>query len=383
MPRSTLRLALLGLALAGCSGDPLAGPAQSPVLSRHAPAAPSQPVTVFATGFQFPRGLAFGPDGALYVAEAGSAGPDATDGSQCAQVGAPIGPYHNGPTGRISVVDRRGVRTTLATGFPSGINGFGDILGVADVAISDGELYALVAGGGCSHGTTAFPAGIARVRRNGSWSMVADLSAWQATHPVAQPFAPDFEPDGSWYAMLADRGELLAVEPNHGELVSVNPRRGTVARLLDVSAALGHIVPTVLARRGGSLYFSHLGQFPAVAGSQNVYRLARNGELSVAATGFTMVLGLEFDRAGRMYVLESSSVSGFPMPGTGRVIRVDRAGNRSVIADALFLPTALRFDPEGRWLYISNKGFGPPQAGEVLRVRVPDAAEGDEASGDA
>ena len=84
------------------------------------------------------------------------------------------------------------------------------------------------------------------------------------------------------------------------------------------------------------------------------------------------LLGLDFDRSGRLYVLESTSVAGFPTPNTGRVIRLDRRGNRVVIADGLFLPTALRFGPDGAF-YVSNMGFGPPQPGQVLRFAIRDA----------
>src|SRR6266540_549348 len=80
-------------------------------------------ISVFATGFNNPRGLEFGPDGNLYVAEGGLGGADSTAG-QCTQVDPPIGPYTgstNDPVngGRISMVTPAGVRTTLASGLPS------------------------------------------------------------------------------------------------------------------------------------------------------------------------------------------------------------------------------------------------------------------------
>lgn len=337
-----------------------------PSASRSTNAAAS--VSIFATGLEFPRGLTFAPNGDLYVAEAGAGG-TATTTSQCTQVIPPVGPYRNGPTARISRIDRRGNRTTFSTGFPSAVNAFHDVLGVADVAFVGDKLYALVAGGGCSHASATVPAGVARVSHSGTWSIVADLSAWQTAHPVAHPEADDFEPDGSWYGMISSHGSLVAVEPNHGEVVRVNPRNGHVTRIADISATYGHIVPTVVAERRGALYLSSLGVFPGTPGSQKILRLSRSGDVSEVASGFTAVLGLDFDARGRLYVLETGEAGGFPAPGAGRVIRLDRKGNRVVIVDGLFLPTGLRIGPDG-WLYISNKGFGPPQPGEILRVDI-------------
>ena len=46
--------------------------------------------TIYASGLQAPRGLRFGPDGYLYVAEAGTGGSNST-GTACTQVPAPVG----------------------------------------------------------------------------------------------------------------------------------------------------------------------------------------------------------------------------------------------------------------------------------------------------
>ncbi|MDQ6888078.1 MAG: ScyD/ScyE family protein [Gemmatimonadota bacterium] len=377
MPSRTIsplvRLSLF-LAAAACAPDRVTAPASvaPSIPAQSTAAARAATVTVFATGFQYPRGLTFAPNGDLYVAEAGSGGSHSTTAAQCAQVVPPTGPYTNGPTSRISRVDRHGNVSIVATGFPSGQNGFGDVLGVADVAFVGNELYALVSGGGCSHGSPNVPAGIARVSTSGSWTMVADLSAWQAANPVANPEPDDFEPDGSWYSLLSAGNKLLAVEPNHGEIVKIDPKSGVVSRVIDISASQGHIVPTVIAKREGALYIGNLGTFPVIPGSEKILRLSRSGELSLFAGGFTTILGIDFDRKGQLYVLESTTAPGFPTPGTGRVVRVDRHGNRTVIADGLFLPTALKVGPDGA-LYVSNKGFGPPQPGEILRITLPGA----------
>lgn len=363
---------LAALALAACDTtapvESGTAPADAPL-----PAAESHlgPVTpeVFATGFQFPRGLEFGPDGYLYVAEAGTAGTSSTTPAQCAQLPAPIGPYQSGRTARISRVDRAGNVSTFASGFPSALNGFGDILGVADVTFIGGKLYALLAGGGCSHGVPDVPASVAQVHGDGSWKVVADLSAFQAANPVSIPEF-DAEPDGSWYSMIRSNGGLVAVEPNHAEMVHVNPQTGRVRRIVDFTETLGHNTPTAVAERRGAWYVGNLGTFPGQAGTQKIFRVSRRGKVREVATGFTMILGLEFDRCGRLYVLETSTADGFPAPNTGRITRLDRRGRREVIAEGLFFPTGMTFGPDGN-LYVSNLGFGPPLPGQVLKIRVP------------
>jgi hypothetical protein len=42
--------------------------------------------------------------------------------------------------------------------------------------------------------------------------MIANLSSYQKSHPVANPEPDDFEPDGTWYSMIAKDGLLFAVE---------------------------------------------------------------------------------------------------------------------------------------------------------------------------
>ena len=85
--------------------------------------------------------------------------------------------------------------------------------------------------------------------------------------------------------------------------------------------------------------------------------------------GFSAILGIDFDKAGGMYVLENTTGNPFPTPGTGDVIRIDPAGARRAIVTGLKLPTAMMFGPDNK-LYISNVGFGPAAlgGGEILKV---------------
>lgn len=349
--------------------------------------APSR-VTVFATGLNNPRGLEFGPDGKLYVAEAGWGGSLSTTPADCEQIIPPVGPNTGGFTSSISRIDKHGKRTVIADGLPSRQSSpqlGSDVMGVADVTFVGTRLYAIEAGAGCSHGLKGTDNEILRVRRDGSTTPVANLSEFQKANPVAQPEEDDFEPDGSWYDMVAVNGYLFAVEPNHGEIVRVSPRSGDIKRVVDVSASQGHIVPTVIAKQGRDFYFGNLGTFPVPAsgGESAVYKLDRSGHVNKWADGFTTILGLVAGRDGEFYVLESMPVPGFPGPadeGAGRIVRVDRWGNKKVVATGFSFPTGMTMGPDGA-LYVSNNGIVPaPVAagkdskgaglGQILRVSL-------------
>jgi len=157
--------------------------------------------TVVSAGLENPRGLAFGPDGKLYVAEGGLGGNRSTVGlGLCEQVPAPIGPYTGDMTARISKINpHSGMRTTIVDGLPSDRTARTSgalVSGVADIAFIGRRLYAVTSGAGCSHGLAGTVNAVLRVdAHNHTATQVADLSAFQMSHPVANPNPPDFEPD--------------------------------------------------------------------------------------------------------------------------------------------------------------------------------------------
>jgi hypothetical protein len=329
-------------------------------------------VTIFAEHLNNPRGLKFGPDGYLYVAEGGTGGTHSTAGT-CTQVVFPVGPYTGNATGgRVSKINAQGVRTTVTDQLPSSqaneIIG-GDVSGVADLEFIGNTLYALLAGGGCSHGVASIPNGIVKINPDGSWRMIANLSAWQQSHPVANPEPGDFEPDGTWYSMINVRGDLYALEPNHGELVKVTTGGG-ISRVVDISASQGHIVPTALAYHG-NFYVGNLSTFPIQGGASNIYKINPDGNVKSVVEGLNTVLGLVIDKQNRMYILEMTVGAPFPTPGLGRITRVDPAGKKTIIASGLSLPTGMTMGPDGN-LYVSNWGFGPAAigGGQVLKVHI-------------
>jgi len=342
--------------------------------------------TVVASGLLNPRGFDFGRSGDIYVAEGGSGGGTSTDGL-CTQIpgpsnGSPTGPGPNkgGPTARISRIDRHGTRTTVADGLPSSVTAIGaSVLGVGAVAFLDGRLYAVTAGGGCSHGNAGTVNSLLRVHRGGRTTKVADLSAYLAAHPPGDPQFElnDWEPDGTWYGMVAARGALYATESNHQEVDRIDTN-GRVTRIVDMSAqsdARGEwIGPTAITYHDGDFYVGTLSPFPIVPGDAAVYKLSPTGHLSLYASGLTTVLGVAW-KDDRLYVLESMNDTTIPFPtpnqeGSGKVVRVEHNGSQTVVVSGLSFPSAMAFGPDGK-LYISNHGFSSP-TGEIVRADVDD-----------
>jgi len=340
-------------------------------------AAWGQSVTVFASGFNNPRGLKFGPDGNLYVAEGGAGGTTSTAGL-CTQVVPPIGPYTGGFTGRISKVAPDGTVTIVADNLPSSQTSPSQgslVSGVADVAFAGKTLYAVLAGAGCSHGLADTNNGLIRVNPDGSTTMVANLSAFVKRHPVANPEPDDFEPDGTWYSIIGVGGTFYSIEPNHGELDAIYPD-GRITRIADISNTQGHIVPTAMAFDGQNFFVGNLDTFPIKDGSSKIMKITPWGYLTTVYIGFSDIVGLAFDKRGRLYVLENTTGNPFPTPNTAQILRIDGKNKYTLIASGstspLSLPTAMTFGPDGN-LYVSNLGFGPPPIGlgQVLKVTVP------------
>jgi hypothetical protein len=339
------------------------------VLALVASAAP----TPVATGLDNPRGLTFGSDGTLYVAEAGRGGsgpcfPNSANEEVCL-----------GLTGGITQV-RDGVQSRIAAGLPSlAGEGGGGATGTHDVSVlgNGGVMFSIglgappstVAPGGLIAGS-----GMATLNRlngrSGQWTAVGDVAAHEA---AANPDGTDL--DTNAYGILALPGRTLVADAGGNSLVQVSASGhvSTVAAFPSTPVNFPFpgfpmdAVPTSVAEGpDGALYVGQLTGFPFPLGGASVWRIGPSGP-QVFRTGFTNIVDITFGPDGSLYVLEIDSNSlFFPPDLIGSLIEVAPNGTRTPVAEGLFAPGGVALAPNGT-PYVTVCSVCPG-GGTVLRL---------------
>jgi hypothetical protein len=339
-------------------------------------------IEVLASGLDSPRKLSFGPDGALYVAEAGRGGP----GASIPSPSIPGAVLSYGATGAITRI-QDGTVERVVTGLPSlALPDGGDASGVSNVEFDAyGNAYAIVgfAGNpGLRDSTVQVPdfsqlIAIDKFDGGSSWTRAIDFGTYELNNnPDGQDVNTNLYDllikDNTAYVLDAGGNDLLSQRAFGGELKLESVFQSqTVTDPLTGQLVVRQPVPTAVTIGGdGAFYVSELTGAPFEAGVAQIYRLADDGQPEVYADGFTNIVDLAFDqKTGGFYVLEYDA-DGIGMGSdAGALIYLSPDGKtRTTIADELIAPTGLALGADSD-LYISNNGFIAGQ-GEVLRLTL-------------
>jgi hypothetical protein len=344
LPGLTLALCALAAVLSGAGG------------------AVTPPGMVVMSGLDNPRHLAFGPEGALYVAEAGHGGSGPCifirGAMQCA-----------GPSGAVSRL-WQGIQKRVVTGLPSYAAAPGNgATGPHAVSLHGrGGAYVTVGLGGESTPPSALRALMgqgfgwtARFKPNGSWRYVDDIAGYEEdNNPAGGPV------DSNQYAILAQAGGRVVADSGGNDLlwVKANGDISTLATFPSRPNRSTDSVPTsVVVGPDGAYYVGELTGGPFTPGEARIYRVVPGQPPVQYGPTFSFIIDMAWGPDGHLYVLQFASLPGNTGPGI--LYRLESNGTKTPIVTDLVAPGGLVFGPDGSF-YISNKSV-LAGAGEVLR----------------
>jgi hypothetical protein len=325
---------------------------------------------VVMSGLDNPRGLAFSPNGALYVAEAGrgGAGPCLVSGAgelRCFGQSGAISRLWMGRQSRVlEGLDSHALPDGSSASGPNDISFDG--VGGAFITIGLGGNGAWKAALGAQ-----LSGSVIKMAASGQWKVVADILGHETAENPAGG-AVDSNPFG----IVAEPGGLLVADAGGNSLLGV-ARNGRVETLAvfpsqpnptPVGPPMIEAVPTAAARGAdGALYVGQLTGFPFVQGLANIYRVLPGQPPVVHCGGFKAIMDLAFGPDGSLYVVENATGGLFFAPGTGQLSRVAPDCSRETVLTGLDRPTAVAVGADGA-VYVTNHGI-TAGAGEVLMVR--------------
>lgn len=346
-------------------------------------------LTVVAEGLDNPRGIGFGPDGALYVAESGSGG-----AGPCIAAGPEGGETCFGATGAVTRITKHSQRRVL-TGLPSVAEEGGvAATGPVDLGFSGRSGYLLLGNildpaTRASFGPGARRLGkLLKVNLHGIRS-VADFPRFELANDPDESAGtgPDTEPgiNSNPNGLLVRHRSQVVADAGGNDLLKVDHTgRISVLAVLpprDVAAPPGFPEPTIPMQavptsvvRGpdGAYYVGQLTGFPFPVGGAKVWRVVPGQKPEVFKGGFTNIIDIAFDKRGRLYVLEiaTNGLANTPpdqLP-VGRLVRVNKDGSRTTLAgEGLNAPGGFVLGHGAA--YITNNSI-LSDAGQVVKVAI-------------
>ncbi len=334
--------------------------------------------SVVTSGLVSPRGITFGPDGNLYLTEAGNGG--GSTGSNCIISGAGENVCYGatGAIGRYNTTTKTYSR--LITDLPSLATQTGtDGTGIHDLSFDNsGNLYGILGLGTDPSARTTLGVSsfghIISVNLSGtpSWSVGTDIAAYEsANNPDgldvnSNPYSLVIQ-NGTTYVADAGGNDILQVDNMGGVgLTHVFPTTSVSLPFPPFPPYPMQAVPTGTAiGPDNNIYIAQLTGFPFPPGAASIYRLS-GGSVTPFATGFTNLIDLAFAPNGNLYALEyATNILGGNFQGSVWQITPDGTKTK-IFSDELLAPTGIAISPNGT-IYVANKG-AVGSSGELLAI---------------
>lgn len=286
--------------------------------------------TDFVSQLKAPLGFTQDSKGQFWVTEAGTGNND----------------------GALVMITAAGVKTTVATGFPSVIS-MGSIEGLSRPMIKDGIIYV-------SHGVSgmlykgdisAFKPGDAALPL--TYFQKEDIGTYVRSQNLSSPlnsnvFDQLIGPDGHLYMVDAGANAIIKKDKTSGAL-SVFARFDNVATGIEA-------VPTGIVYDGTNFLVSNLAGAPFLAGNARIFQVTPTGTVSVYKTGFTNLTNLVLTKNNKPLVLQLGEFGAGFTDGSGKVL--DETGK--TLLSGLTMPTDI-IRTGDREFYVLSYKFGKIQ----------------------
>lgn len=334
--------------------------------------------SILESGLVSPRGITLGPDGNLYLTEAGNGG--GSNGSNCIVAGSGNTVCY-GATGAIGEYNlSNNLYRQLITDLPSLATKTGtDGTGIHDLYFDNGgNLYGILGFGAdpslrSNLGISSFGKLIS-VNLSGtpSWSVGPDISAYEAANNPdgleinSNPYSLAI---GNGITYVADAGGNDILQVSNTETISLThlfPTQSVNLPFPPFAPYPMQAVPTgIVIGPDNNLYIAQFTGFPFPPGGASIYRL-NSGGVTQFATGFTNLIGLAFGPNGNLFALQyATNYLGGNFQGSVWEITPDGT-KTNIFSEGLVSPTGIAVSSDGT-IYVANRGAVAGE-GELLAL---------------